>query len=59
MLLLLGLTACQTTGSGGTEIACRSFQPFDWSKEDTLHTQKQARGHNAVGVRLCGWRGRK
>lgn len=58
MLLLLGLTACQTTGTGGTEIACRSFRAIDWSRRDTVETQKQVRGHNATGKAVCGWRGR-
>ena len=55
MALLLGLTACQTTGSAGTRTACGSFRAIDWSKRDTLPTQKQVRAHNAVGKEICGW----
>ncbi len=61
-LLLVSVTACQTMGSDVTRganlsvpVACLAFQPIRWSSKDTLETQKQARGHNAVGVSLCGW----
>ena len=55
MLFLLGLTACQTTGSAGTRTACGSFRAISWSKADTRPTQQQVRAHNAVGREICGW----
>ena len=59
MLCLLGLTACQTTGSVGTKVACGAFRAITWSSADTPPTQKQVRAHNAVGKEICGWRGGK
>lgn len=53
------LTGCVTTGSGVTETRsalCDQFRPIRWSSQDTLETIQQAKGHNAVGVKLCGWR---
>lgn len=56
-LLCLTLTACQTTGSVGTDksIPCAALTPILWSKADTRETQNQVTEYNAVGVRVCGW----
>ena len=57
---MLTLAGCATTtGSGGTDVFCRSAQPIRWSVTDSDDTIRDAKAHNAVGVRLCGWRGRK
>lgn len=61
LILTLALSACQTTASVATDPApvnavCLAFKPIYWSKNDTLETQKQARGHNAAGVAMCGWK---
>lgn len=56
----LTLGACATTtGTGGTDVFCRSSQPIRWSVTDSDETIRQAKAHNAVGKRLCGWRGGK
>ncbi len=52
----LMLSACATTtGSGGTDVFCRSTKPLRWSKADTDETIRQAKAHNAAGRALCGW----
>jgi hypothetical protein len=62
-LLLLPLSACQTTGSVGTSsaAACQAFKPISWSKSDTHQTQEEIVQNNAVGKELCGstgvWKG--
>lgn len=38
---------------------CEAFRPLLWSARDTDETIRQAREHNAVGVRVCGWKGGK
>lgn len=38
---------------------CEAFQPLAWSARDTDETIQQAKAHNAVGVRVCGWKGGK
>jgi len=60
LIALSALTACvQTTGSSATEKAlCRSFRPILWSGGDTDRTIHEVKAHNAVGVALCGWKGR-
>jgi hypothetical protein len=64
MLACLALTACQTTGSGGTSppgekaVPCAALSPILWSKSDTRDTQNQATEYNAVGARVCGWKGK-
>lgn len=58
-MLALGLTlaACQTTAGGETRSAlCDQFKPMRWSSSDTVETIRQAKGHNAVGAAVCGWR---
>lgn len=59
LILLATLTAsCQTTGSGGTSatlVACQSFKPVYWSKNDTPQTVAQIKENNAAGAALCGW----
>jgi len=45
-----------TTGSGATRVFCGAAQPIRWSAADSDETIRQARAHNAVGRRLCGWR---
>lgn len=55
---MLTLSGCATTtGSGGTDVFCQSSQPLRWSVADSDETIRQAKAHNAVGKRLCGWRG--
>jgi hypothetical protein len=60
--LLLSLTACQTTmGSVVTSqdsirVACQSFNPIRWSKQDTPLTIAQVREANAAWQALCGKR---
>lgn len=56
MALTLMTAACQTTGSGGTDVSCRVFAPIDWSREDTPATARQVRGHNAAWSDLCNKR---
>jgi len=52
----LTLGGCATTtGSGGTDVFCRASQPIRWSQADTDDTIRQAKAHNAVGRKLCGW----
>jgi uncharacterized lipoprotein YajG len=57
---LLILTACQTTmGSVVTSqdsirVACQSFNPIRWSKQDTPLTIAQVREANAAWQALCG-----
>lgn len=65
-VLPLALTAaCQTMGSGAIDAsanpsttiedsACAAFRPIEWSKDDTLDTQRQATAHNAAWKRICG-----
>lgn len=63
-LVCLTLTACQTTGSGGINaqgvkaVPCAALTPIYWSKGDTRETQEQATEYNAVGARVCGWKGK-
>lgn len=55
-LLLLSLTACATPmDSGATNSFCLIAKPIYWSAKDTDETIKQAKEHNSVGVKLCGW----
>lgn len=64
MLACLALTACQTTGSGGINapetkaVPCAALSPIYWSKGDTRETQDQVTEFNAVGARVCGWKGK-
>jgi len=51
------LAGCATTtGSGATKVYCGATAPVRWSVADTDDTIRQAKAHNAVGRRLCGWR---
>lgn len=56
MALLLALTACQTTGTAATKVACGVFRPISWSGKDTAQTQREVRGHNAAGREARCWR---
>lgn len=38
---------------------CEAFRPVLWSVKDTEETIRQAKEHNAVGVKVCGWKGGK
>lgn len=64
VLACLTLTACQTTGSGEINVAatktvpCTALSPILWSKGDTRETQDQVTEFNAVGARVCGWKGK-
>jgi hypothetical protein len=56
MLMFLSLTACQTTGSAGTNVLyvpCESLEPIRWSKTDTRRTQEQVTEFNSVYKALC------
>lgn len=60
-LMLFGampiLAACATTtGTAATKVYCGAASPIRWSSADTDETIRQAKAHNAVGRRLCGWR---
>ena len=52
------LAGCVTTTglNGATSVYCASAKPMRWSDNDTDETIRQAKAHNAVGKRLCGWR---
>lgn len=59
---LLALTSCAslTSSHGRTDPAparefCLIAHPIRWSVKDTDETIRQAREHNAVGKKLCGW----
>ena len=56
LVLVLTLTACQTTGSAGIKPSCAGFQPITWSKADTPQTVAEIKRHNAFGVELCKWK---
>ncbi len=57
LMALLMLAGCATTtGSGGTDVFCSAARPLRWSAADSDETIRQAKGHNAVGRALCGWR---
>lgn len=58
LALTLPLAGCVTaTGSSATRSAlCDQFRPIRWSSQDTDQTIAEAKGHNAVGVKLCGWK---
>lgn len=66
LLVMLGgtsilLMSCQTMGFGATNpppvdpktVACNTFKPITWSKQDTLETAKQIVEHNAAWKALC------
>lgn len=57
------LGACQTLGTNSSEIKrapfCALAEPILYSKADTELTKKQVRELNAIGKKLCGWRGKK
>jgi hypothetical protein len=59
LLPILLLAGCVTmTGSSvATRSAlCDQFKAIRWVEADTDATIAQAKSHNAVGVRLCGWK---
>jgi len=35
---------------------CDAGQPIRWSVKDTDETIRQARAHNAIGRKICGWK---
>ena len=54
---MLTLAGCATTtGTGATKVYCGAAAPIAWSVSDTDETIRQAKAHNAVGRRLCGWK---
>ena len=58
-LFPLTLAACATTtaSSGRSERAlCDAFRPIHWAAGDTDQTVREAKAHNAVGVKICGWK---
>jgi predicted small secreted protein len=46
------LAACQTTGSGGTEV-CSHWRSISWSKVDSLQTIDEVKGNNARRKAWC------
>lgn len=64
LVMLAGCQSIKTTPSSGTSAAigkapfCSVAEPIFYSRTDTEETRKQVREHNAVGARLCGWKGR-
>ncbi len=51
------LAGCATTtGSAASKVYCGAAQPIRWSAADSDETIRQAKAHNAVGRRLCGWK---
>ena len=65
MLLLAGLPACATTTSlretdpnAGADF-CAIAKPFRWNPQDTDESILQAKEWNAIGVKLCNWKGKK
>lgn len=59
MISLATLGACATTTGSVAPIEPNTFcllaQPIRWSQSDTDETIRQAKEHNAVGKRVCGW----
>lgn len=53
----LATAGCQTTGTAGTDVSCRAFEPITWSKSDTRETVREVRGHNAAWAAICAKRG--
>lgn len=55
------LPGCATTASVATDQAafCVVAEPITWSRSDTRETVRQILEHNAVGIDLCGWRGKE
>ena len=64
-VVLIGC-ATMTASGGGTDLPagtdklgraafCDVAEPIAWSALDTDGTIRQAKEHNAVGVRLCAW----
>ena len=51
------LSGCATTtgSNGATSVFCASAKPIQWDDADTDETIRQAKAHNAVGKKLCGW----
>lgn len=56
LLAFLLLAGCQTDGVSLPSFGCTVFKPITWSKMDTKPTIRQVVGHNAVGVKSCGWK---
>lgn len=59
LAVTLWAAGCTTMMGGGDQISaafCKSFAPIVWSVRDTDATVQQAKAHNAVGVKICGWR---
>lgn len=64
-VMLATLTACATTtpfavtdeeraGDLAVIVACTSFKPITYSRDDTVETVRQAREHNARWTSICG-----
>jgi len=43
----------------GPRVSCAAWRPITWSAGDTKLTAEQVAAHNAVGKKLCGWKGAK
>ena len=55
-MLATNLASCQMTGSGAIDpalVACASFKPVYWSKNDTTATVAQVKENNAAYKELC------
>ena len=57
----LMLAACQTMIPSSVTRAsfCDLAEPVRYSRLDTELTKKQVRELNAIGVKLCGWKGKQ
>lgn len=59
LLLMVTATACQTTTdtastkSDNVRLACASFTPHKWSKDDPEWRIIQEKSHNAIYKELC------
>lgn len=52
-VIMLTLSACaHKTVSVETDLFCQIAKPITWSSKDTDETIRQAKAHNAVGVKL-------
>lgn len=64
-VVLIGCATMTASGGGtdppagadklGRAAFCDVAEPIAWSALDTDGTIRQAKEHNAVGTRLCGW----
>jgi hypothetical protein len=57
VILCLGVAGCASNGTSLPSFGCTAFKPITYSrKHDTRETVRQVVGHNAVGIKSCGWK---